>query len=350
MPTTRWFRVPVWMVAAVAAALLFGLFLTCATLLGGGSEAVAETIATLHSADKIESSARASPAPPPPPPPPPAPELHQVQRLHPVLPRRRTSITDPRSAPNSCSILGQAEVKARASRRSPPTSRATSTSKPGKMKVVGHTDSRRRSDRPLSFELRCSQGASACGRHVIKKRNDRAGPRRDRRPRARRRRSPQTRHPKDEPKTGASKSSSHARPNKRRRREDGGERDRGTHDDQEARHKIILYGVGLGSLAALVYFAGPLIAFGGLPPARKLHRSPNRHRAAGQRRWRRLAGSSSRSAGRAPRSLPRASAGQARRANDEPVLKEQDEGRARDAEDGERRQEATTSTICPGTC
>ena len=42
-------RVPVWVVASVAAVLLLALFLTWRALLTGGAERVAELTATLHS-------------------------------------------------------------------------------------------------------------------------------------------------------------------------------------------------------------------------------------------------------------------------------------------------------------
>jgi type VI secretion system protein ImpK len=66
-------RVPVWVVGAVAGALLFGLFVTLRILLSGNAEAAAEMTATLHSNDMIGIKRRV-PAPPPPPPPPPEPE------------------------------------------------------------------------------------------------------------------------------------------------------------------------------------------------------------------------------------------------------------------------------------
>jgi type VI secretion system protein ImpK len=66
-------RVPVWVVGATAAALLFGLFVVLRILLSGNAEAAAEKTATLHSDGKIAIKRRL-PAPPPPPPPPPPPD------------------------------------------------------------------------------------------------------------------------------------------------------------------------------------------------------------------------------------------------------------------------------------
>jgi type VI secretion system protein ImpK len=64
-------RVPVWVVGATAAALLFGLFVALRILLSGNAEAAAEMTATLHSNDAIGIKRRVSVPPPPPPPPPP---------------------------------------------------------------------------------------------------------------------------------------------------------------------------------------------------------------------------------------------------------------------------------------
>jgi type VI secretion system protein ImpK len=66
-------RVPIWVVGATAAALLFGLFVALRILLSGNAEAAAEMTATLHSNDAIGIKRRV-PVPPPPPPPPPPPD------------------------------------------------------------------------------------------------------------------------------------------------------------------------------------------------------------------------------------------------------------------------------------
>ena len=46
---------------------------------------------------------------------------------------------------------------------------------------------------------------------------------------------------------------------------------------------IVLYGVGLTSITAMVYLAGPMIAFGVLSAAGKLHRSPDCRRSGDRR-------------------------------------------------------------------
>jgi len=134
-------RVPVWVVGAAAAALLFALFVTLRILLSGSADQVAEMTATLHPLDKIAIKRRII-APPPPPPPP----VPQVVRM-----RKELQIGD-------CSVLeqtanmivirlcdqvtfdpGQAVVK---EQFKPLATRiATLLDKEeGKIKVVGHTD------------------------------------------------------------------------------------------------------------------------------------------------------------------------------------------------------------------
>ena len=113
--------------------------------------------------------------------------------------------------------------------------------------------------------------------------------------------------------------------------------------------RIVLYGVGLGSLSALVYLAGPLIAIGDYRPLENyiVRDIVIVLLVAGVGRRRRLALLS------APEELPsrspRASAARQEGRQRRGRPQGQDEGRARDAEARERRQGATTSTTCPGT-
>jgi type VI secretion system protein ImpK len=72
MNTNR-IRVPVWVVASAAGALLFALFLTLRILLSGNADSAAEMTASLHALEPVALK-RIIPAPPPPPPPPPAPK------------------------------------------------------------------------------------------------------------------------------------------------------------------------------------------------------------------------------------------------------------------------------------
>jgi type VI secretion system protein ImpK len=81
-------RVPTWVVASAAAALLFALFVTLRILLAGNAEQVAEKTAILHPLDKLDIKRRlivatpaATPAlPPPPPAPAPAPQLERIRK------------------------------------------------------------------------------------------------------------------------------------------------------------------------------------------------------------------------------------------------------------------------------
>jgi type VI secretion system protein ImpK len=78
-------RVPTWVVASAAAALLFALFVTLRILLAGNAEQAAEKTAILHPLDKLDIKRRVvvtpDPTPPPPPPPPaPAPQLERIRK------------------------------------------------------------------------------------------------------------------------------------------------------------------------------------------------------------------------------------------------------------------------------
>jgi len=81
-------RIPTWVVASAAAALLFALFVTLRILLAGNAEQVAEKTAILHPLDKLDIKRRvvvatptATPVPPPPPPPPaPAPQAERIRK------------------------------------------------------------------------------------------------------------------------------------------------------------------------------------------------------------------------------------------------------------------------------
>jgi type VI secretion system protein ImpK len=77
-------RVPVWASAAFLALLLVGLFLVLRYLLGGGSEASAETMLALHPRTPVTLT-RVVYSPPPPPPPPTITQLTQLQRIRKAL-------------------------------------------------------------------------------------------------------------------------------------------------------------------------------------------------------------------------------------------------------------------------
>jgi type VI secretion system protein ImpK len=130
-------RVPVWLVASVAAALLLGLFLTLRTLLTGGAEAAAEMTATLHSADRIEIKRRVPAPPPPPPPPPKAPEIKFNDCIQ-FVPTANLIVI--RLCGEFLFDSGQAEVKSGFAPVAADIARFLDGTT-GRIQVVGHTDS-----------------------------------------------------------------------------------------------------------------------------------------------------------------------------------------------------------------
>jgi len=129
------FRVPVWVVAAVTAALLFALFVILRILLSGSAETAAAMTMTLHEPGMVEIRRRVI-APPPPPPPPPAPPpridacVDAIPTANLIVLRLCDSITfEP----------GQAVVK-EAFKPIAAKIVAYLNEQPGKIKVVGHTD------------------------------------------------------------------------------------------------------------------------------------------------------------------------------------------------------------------
>jgi type VI secretion system protein ImpK len=142
-------RIPVWAVSGLAALLLFALYITLRTLLGGGSEAVAETLATVNGSGRIE-IARRVPAPPPPPPPPVPDRVTQAQRINaqlaPEIEAGKVSVSQTGNqiiirvgdlilfAPGQARVLDQFKpISARIA--------AILETESGAIKVVGHTDS-----------------------------------------------------------------------------------------------------------------------------------------------------------------------------------------------------------------
>ena len=143
-------RVPVWAVWGLAALLLFALYIVLRTLLAGGSEAAAASLATVNGSGHIE-IARRAPAPPPPPPPPPPPDrISQAQRINaqlaPEIESGKISVTQTGNqivirvgdlilfAPGQARVLDQFKpIAARIA--------AILETESGAIKVVGHTDS-----------------------------------------------------------------------------------------------------------------------------------------------------------------------------------------------------------------
>jgi type VI secretion system protein ImpK len=126
-------RVPVWVVAAVTAALLFALFVILRILLSGNADVAAEMTMTLHDPGSV-SLKRKVIAPPPPPPPAPRPRIDACVDAIPtpnmIVLRLCDSITfEP----------GEAVVK---DTFKPVAAKiiAYLNGQPGRIKVVGHTD------------------------------------------------------------------------------------------------------------------------------------------------------------------------------------------------------------------
>ncbi|MBV9561780.1 MAG: type VI secretion system protein TssL, long form [Bradyrhizobium sp.] len=142
-------RVPVWMVAAVVAALLMAGYFTLRALLSAGAENAAAVALALHPADPIEVKRRVI-APPPPPPPPPSPErITQLQRIRSALAAEKTACAMTADYAGSfivirvCDLIlfesGEATVLAAFK---PVAARVAATldREPGRIKIVGHTD------------------------------------------------------------------------------------------------------------------------------------------------------------------------------------------------------------------
>jgi type VI secretion system protein ImpK len=128
-------RLPVWVAASAAAALIFGLFAALRILLSGNADTVAEQIALLHSNDPLMIFRRV-PAPPPPPPvivSPPPPRLPEpckiLQTPNSMVMRCGEALFDP----------GQAIVKDEFKQKATDIA-AYLDQFQGRIRVVGHTD------------------------------------------------------------------------------------------------------------------------------------------------------------------------------------------------------------------
>ena len=157
-------RVPVWMVAAVVAALLTGGYFLLRELLSGRVENAAEAALALHPGDPIELKRVVIAPPPPPPPPPPPDRITQLQRIRNALAAEKTACAMTADQTTSfivirvCDLVlfapGQATVldafKPIAARVA-----ATLDKVPGHIKIVGHTDNTpiRTVRFPSNFEL-----------------------------------------------------------------------------------------------------------------------------------------------------------------------------------------------------
>ena len=157
-------RVPVWMVAAIVAALLTAGYFTLRALLSTRAEGAAELALALHPGDPIELKRRVIAPPPPPPPPPPPDRITQLQRIRKALAAEHLACVMTADQTGSFIIIrvcdlvlfesGQATVldafKPVAARVA-----ATLDKEPGHIKIIGHTDNTAISTVrfPSNFEL-----------------------------------------------------------------------------------------------------------------------------------------------------------------------------------------------------
>jgi type VI secretion system protein ImpK len=140
----RW-RVPVWVVAASSAVLLFALFLVLRFLLSGTAEAAAEATALLHPDGKVALKRRVYVPPPPPPPPPPP--TSQIARLRDELQNGECNVVEETATEiviRLCDQVtfdpGQAVVKEQFKPLAAKIA-ALLDKEHGRIRVVGHTDS-----------------------------------------------------------------------------------------------------------------------------------------------------------------------------------------------------------------
>jgi type VI secretion system protein ImpK len=137
-------RVPTWAVAAISAALLFGLFVALRILLSGSADAAVQATATLHPDDKLAIKRRVIVPPPPPPPPPPP--TSQISRLRQELQSGECNVVD--QTANQIVIRlcdqvtfdpGQAVIKDQFKPLAAKLA-AILDKEPGRIRIVGHTD------------------------------------------------------------------------------------------------------------------------------------------------------------------------------------------------------------------
>jgi type VI secretion system protein ImpK len=157
-------RVPVWLVAAIVAALLTGCYFVLRTLLAGQAENAAEVALALHPADPIELKRRIIAPPPPPPPPPPPDRITQLQRIRNALAKETTACAMTADQTASFIVIRVCDLALFASGQAtildgfkPVALRVAATldKEPGRIRVVGHTDNTpiRTVRFPSNFEL-----------------------------------------------------------------------------------------------------------------------------------------------------------------------------------------------------
>jgi type VI secretion system protein ImpK len=165
-------RIPVWLVASVAAALLFAGFIALRTRLTSSAESAAQLAFSLHPSDKIELKRKIIVPPPPPPPPPPVDKITQLQRIRNALAAENTAckMTADQTASfiviRVCNLILFESGKATVLDQFKPVAArlaATLEKEPGKIRVVGHTDNTPigSSRFPSNFELSLERARAA---------------------------------------------------------------------------------------------------------------------------------------------------------------------------------------------
>lgn len=165
-------QIPAWLVASVAAALLFAGFITLRTWLATKTEAAAQVALSLHPSDKIELKRRIIAPPPPPPPPPPPDRITQLQRIRTALAAENTSckMTADQTASfiviRVCNLILFDSAKATVLEPFKPVAArlaVTLEKEPGKIRIVGHTDNTPMSSTrfPSNFELSLERAKAA---------------------------------------------------------------------------------------------------------------------------------------------------------------------------------------------
>ncbi|VIO78089.1 Outer membrane protein Omp38 [Bradyrhizobium ivorense] len=165
-------RIPTWLVASVAAALLFAGFITLRAWLTSSAEKAAQVASSLHPTDKIELKRKIIAPPPPPPPPPPPERITQLQRIRNALAAENTACKMTADYAGNfivirvCNLILFESAQATVLEQFKPVAArlaVTLDKEPGKIRVVGHTDNTpMRSARfPSNFELSLERAKAA---------------------------------------------------------------------------------------------------------------------------------------------------------------------------------------------
>ena len=300
-----------------------GLFHAADAAVMADAENAAEVALALHPGDPIELKRRVIAPPPPPPPPPPPDRITQLQRIRNALAAEKTACA--MTADQTGELHHHPGLRSRPVRvRTGDSARRLQAGRGARRRDAGqgagaHQDRgpyRQFADphRAFPFQFRTLGRARQGGRSRAQ-----AGPGRSE-PRRRRRQGPgcADRQQHDAGRTRQEP----ARRNLYRTQRIADRRRIQAACSPKQIIRIILVGVGLGSLAAVIYFAGPFIAFGDWHPLENHDRSQTSSFCCSPRASRQSPASVSSSGARAPSRSPMASAVREQTVNDEPVLKE----------------------------